>query len=188
MKKLTIGAGIALVLTLTVVITAFAQTVTVIGTVAAIDSIGKTFAMTTEDMKVYIVRPPVGFDWTTLMVGDIVEVTGESDGISIVATSITKPGDELPVDEPPVVELLTHDEILDEFHVAKNSCMADWRDALFFFRQAKHEVPQGDGHDEDIATLEAEKDAAEALKDECIAAAEAAKDAALATLAGDGDD
>ena len=188
MKKLTLGAGIALVLALTVVITAFAQTVTVIGTVTAIDSTGGAFAMNTEDMKGYIVRPPAGFDWTTLMVGDIVEVTGESDGLFIEATSVTKPGEEPPVEEPPVVEPLTHDEILAEFHAAKDACMADWQDALFFFRQAKNEVPKGAGRDEAIAALEAEKDAAETVKDECIGAAEAAKDAALATLAGEGDD
>jgi hypothetical protein len=91
MKKLTLGFSLALVLALMVTSIALAEAVTKTGTVDFIDELGGTFTMTTAEAEVFVVTPPLGFDWTTLAVGDIVEVSGESDGAgNIAATGVTE--------------------------------------------------------------------------------------------------
>ena len=89
MKKFSLGLGLALILALALTITAFAEAVTVTGTVTVIDEVGGTFTITLADATVYIVTPPAGFDWTSIAVGDSVDVSGESDGLgNITATSV----------------------------------------------------------------------------------------------------
>jgi hypothetical protein len=87
MKKFSLGLGLALILALALTITAFAEAVTVTGTVTAIDEVGGTFTVTLADATVYTVTPPVGFDWTSIFVGQSVDVSGESDGAGNLAAS-----------------------------------------------------------------------------------------------------
>ena len=89
MKKATWGLGIALVLALVSVFPAFAEAVTVSGTITSIDEVGGTFTLTLADATVYVVTPPAGFDWTSIAVGDAVDVAGDSDGAgNLAATSV----------------------------------------------------------------------------------------------------
>lgn len=89
MKKVTWGLGMALVLALVAVFPAFAETVTKTGTIDSIDEVGGTFTMTTADAEVFVVTPPAGFDWTSIAVGETVEVGGDSDGAgNLAATSV----------------------------------------------------------------------------------------------------
>jgi hypothetical protein len=60
------------------------------GTITSIDEVGGTFTLTLADATVYVVTPPAGFDWTSIAVGDAVDVSGESDGAgNIAATSVS---------------------------------------------------------------------------------------------------
>jgi hypothetical protein len=90
MKRATFGLGIAVVLALVSVFPVFAEAVTVSGTVTSIDEVGGTFTLTLADATVYVVTPPAGFDWTSIAVGDSVDVAGESDGAgNLVATGVS---------------------------------------------------------------------------------------------------
>jgi hypothetical protein len=90
MKKVSIGFSLALILALALTITAFAEAVTVSGTITAIDEAGGTFTLVLADATVYTVTPPAGFDWTSIAVGDSADVSGESDGAgNLAATSVT---------------------------------------------------------------------------------------------------
>ncbi len=91
MKKVSIGLSLALILALALTITAFAEAATVSGTVTAIDEAGGTFTMTLADSTVYTVTPPAGFDWTSIFVGESVDVSGDSDGAgNLAATSVSE--------------------------------------------------------------------------------------------------
>jgi hypothetical protein len=91
MKKVSLGFGLALILALALTITAFAEAVTVTGTVTAVDEVGGTFTILLADgVTSYVVTPPAGFDWTSIAVGDSVDVSGESDGAgNLAASSVT---------------------------------------------------------------------------------------------------
>jgi hypothetical protein len=90
MKKVSIGFSLALILALALTITAFAEAVTTTGTVTSVDEVGGIFTLTLADSTVYTVTPPAGFDWTSIAVGDSVDVSGESDGAgNLAATSIS---------------------------------------------------------------------------------------------------
>jgi hypothetical protein len=86
-KRTTWGLGIAFVLALVMVFPAFAEAVSVSGTITSIDEVGGTFTLTLADATVYVVTPPAGFDWTSIAVGDAVDVSGESDGAGNIAAS-----------------------------------------------------------------------------------------------------
>lgn len=91
MKKVTIGASLALVLAFAMTIAAFAAPITVDGTVSNINEAGGTFTLTLADgVTVYTVTPSAGFDWTTIADGATVSVSGEDDGAgNITEASVT---------------------------------------------------------------------------------------------------
>lgn len=120
-------------------------------------------------------------DWLELVMKNI----SKSRGVLIVIVAlmvvfITACGPEAPVEAGDTGS--EHDQILAEFHAAKEDCQAAYDEALRIFHEAKDAVSDGDDHDAQVAALEVQKDAAEAEKDACIASAEAEKDAALETL------
>ena len=90
MRKTVFGLSLILALVLMTVSPAFAEVgVTVQGTVDSVDLVAGTFNMTATDATVYTVTPPLGFDLTTLAVGDQVEVMGDTDDLGgLVATSV----------------------------------------------------------------------------------------------------
>jgi hypothetical protein len=65
------------------------------GTVVSVDPLANSFVLETEDGTQYIITPPAGFDWTSLQVGDQLELTGalNEDG-TLTAESVMGEGAE----------------------------------------------------------------------------------------------
>ncbi len=89
MTKRLFAVSLAFILVLFTVNPAFAADVTVQGAVQSIDEVGGTFTMVAADLTVYTVTPPVGFDWTSILVGSNVDVAGAEDLGAIAATAVT---------------------------------------------------------------------------------------------------
>lgn len=94
MKKTFLGLSLALVLVFATAFPAYAEEVTKVGTVDSIDEAGGTFTMTTAEAEVFVVTPPEGFDWTSIAVGDSVEVNGDDDGAGNIAAASVAPASE----------------------------------------------------------------------------------------------
>lgn len=92
MKKLLLGTSFALILLLAAALPAQAATgVTVQGVVQSVDELGGTFTILADNGSTYVVTPPASFDFTTIAVGDSVEVFGDTDAAGNLAASSVAP-------------------------------------------------------------------------------------------------
>ncbi len=88
MKKI-LFSSLVIVLLLGIAIPVMAQTETTFtGTVQSIDTTSGTFVLQVSETEIYTVTPPPGFDWTRLVEGATVQVTGLLTETSIAATQV----------------------------------------------------------------------------------------------------